>query len=287
MSELPLPSDPMEQKRPRIWTRARKWIAGGIVTLSTTFIGIGCSVLGEPILAICWFAAATFVTCLGVVVWEDVRLLVPWERGVITFGVIVISCAGFYEGCLYVVEKTERGFREPLVEDAKQSREYAESHRVSKAQHQSPKKQLRPEGGRELAEWQKVQMIAKLSQYSGTKIRILATQGDEVTFYANDFAEVFERSHWNVSGPRKAPSDQPVVDIELSISLEFWNKTRPESYSALRSELTTLKQKCYMPDCNFALDPDVAKDQLVMWIGPATPNATYGSGLNTPLKVPR
>lgn len=131
MHDLPLPSDPMAEQ-PRIRTRFRKWVAGLSVIAATTAIGVGCSIFSEANLAIYWFAAATFFVGVGVVAWEEVGSLAPFERWVVTALVIVVSWLGFYKACEYVIRKAEENARLSITQDVKESLAYAQSRSAAK-----------------------------------------------------------------------------------------------------------------------------------------------------------
>jgi hypothetical protein len=97
-------------------------VAGLSALGATTFVGIGCSVLGEPNLAIGWFAAATLLAGIGIVAWEEGGLLPAVERWPIIVLVAAALLFGFYEACSYVVRKTEEAAMSSMLSYARESK---------------------------------------------------------------------------------------------------------------------------------------------------------------------
>jgi len=129
---------------------------------------------------------------------------------------------------------------------------------------------VRPSDWRTIKDWQKAELAAVLDHYPNYTLHLVASSvTDEPLDYASQFKEFFTAHKWKVVGPETAPPEGvPVLNMQLSISEEYWGKQRPEAFTALDGTLQFVGLK-RAP--NFIVDPLVAKDEVVMWIGPETP----------------
>jgi len=124
--------------------------------------------------------------------------------------------------------------------------------------------------GRRLEEWQKVRMVAMLSPHSGQHVVILASAGEETSTYANQFRDVFSASKWRVDGPKPAPPDQPALDLQISVSGQFFGHELPAAYQAVRGALQFTGMKMRP---TYIADPDIKPDVIVLWVGPKSPDS--------------
>jgi hypothetical protein len=109
-----------------------------------------------------------------------------------------------------------------------------------------------------------------LERYPNYTLHILASSvSDEPSDYAKQFKELFASHKWNVIGPETVPPDQIALNMQLSISDQYWAKPRPEAFTAVDSALQFIHVKTTP---NFVIDPLTHPDELVMWIGPQTPS---------------
>jgi hypothetical protein len=127
-----------------------------------------------------------------------------------------------------------------------------------------------------LAEWQQVLVVTALSQYPGHKVLILAGVGDETVAYANQFRDLFERAKWVVDGPKSAPINQVVFDLQLSIDQYIF--THPEVQPIL-SAFDSARIR-HRPGTH---DPNIPSDWIVLWVGARSPE---GEPQHLPLQVP-
>lgn len=128
-----------------------------------------------------------------------------------------------------------------------------------------------------LGDWQKTQILQTLSQYPGQKVLILFGVGNEAAVYANQFRNLFLKAKWRVDGPRAAPINQMVLDVQ--VSADNRTPTRPEVLAVL-SALKSAGVKCRS---GVILDSNVPWDLMVLWAGAKTPP---GSPEHVPLSLP-
>jgi hypothetical protein len=125
-------------------------------------------------------------------------------------------------------------------------------------------------GWRTLTDWQKVRLAAVVSRYPSSKLHIIASSfGKETWNYALQFRDVFHQAGWKVVGPDTAPIDQPAMDIQLSVNEKYWTRGLPPEFGAVNGvlpEIGVRKRKTHI------LDPLVAADELVMWVGAKGPD---------------
>jgi hypothetical protein len=127
---------------------------------------------------------------------------------------------------------------------------------------------VRPADWRTIQDWQKAELVPLLERYPNYTLHILASAvSDESLDYANQFKELFAAHKWKVIGPETV-ADQIALNMQLSISDQYWGKPRPEAFTALDSALQFIHIKTSR---NFVVDPLARPDELVMWIGPQTP----------------
>jgi hypothetical protein len=127
----------------------------------------------------------------------------------------------------------------------------------------------RPSDWRTIRDWQKAELAPVLEQYPNNTLHIVASSlSDETWDYANQFKEFFKAHKWKVIGPETAPADQVALNIQLSTSEQYWGKQRPEAFTALDTSMRFIGIKMRS---TFVLDPLVAPDELVMWIGADAP----------------
>lgn len=119
--------------------------------------------------------------------------------------------------------------------------------------------------------------MTTLSQYPGHQILILAGVGEETGAYANQFRDIFRRAGWIVDGPKPAPINQVVFDIQLS--RDEYVGTHPE-VSTIVSSFVSARIR-HRPGTH---DPGVPSDWLVLWVGAKAPE---GEPDHIPLQVPQ
>lgn len=143
---------------------------------------------------------------------------------------------------------------------------YFVAHTVYKAVHPEKPPRARVENGRKLAEWQRVKLIAILSNHPGSRVLLLASLGDETWDYANDFREVFETAKWNVEGPKPAPLSQPAIDVQVSAD----NGVPPRQETL--TVLGALKFVGIKSRDNYILDQNIERGLIVFWVGAKSPD---------------
>ncbi len=126
-------------------------------------------------------------------------------------------------------------------------------------------------------DWQRVIILQTLSQFPRQKVLILSGVGDKALARANEFRDMFVKSKWIVEGPRTAPLNQMVLDVQ--ISADNRSPTRPE-VTAIFSALKSAGVKCRD---SVILDPKVPQDLMVLWVGAETPP---GFPEHVPLSLP-
>lgn len=126
----------------------------------------------------------------------------------------------------------------------------------------------RPKEWRQLAPWQRVKITAALAEHPGQHVLLLAYPDEETWLYASDFRDAFTAARWLVDGPKDAPKDQAALDIQLFESEEFWFRKPPVQYQKLREVLQAVGVKMRK---GIQVMPDVSPEQIVVWIGPASP----------------
>jgi hypothetical protein len=137
------------------------------------------------------------------------------------------------------------------------------------------KKEHTPVPGR-LQEWQQTILLTTFSQYPGHKVLILAGVGDETAAYANQFKDLFQKSGWIVDGPKRAPINQVVFDVQLS--RDQYIETHPE-VPIIVSTFVSARIR-HRPGTH---DPGIPSDWLVLWVGAKAPD---GEPDHIPLQVP-
>ena len=134
---------------------------------------------------------------------------------------------------------------------------------------------------RQITDWQKVNLQARLQHYKGQKLVIFVANTEESRNYAQQFKSVLSQSpiSWSVEEPVKAPSDEPVADIQLSVSDEWWANP-PQALMDLKNTLvfTGIKGRT-----TFVYDPNIRQDELGIWVGPPSPHGE--SDIMLPLEV--
>jgi hypothetical protein len=127
-----------------------------------------------------------------------------------------------------------------------------------------------------LKEWQQVLILTAISQYPGHKVLILSGVGDETAAYANQFRDLFQKAKWIVDGPKPAPIDQVVFDVQFSIDPYIF--THPEVQPIL-SAFDSARIR-HRPGTH---DPNIPTDWVVLWVGARPPE---GEPQHIPLQVP-
>jgi hypothetical protein len=128
----------------------------------------------------------------------------------------------------------------------------------------------RPSDWRTIKDWQKAELGPTLEQFPNNTLRIVVTSSapDETWDYANQFKDFFRAHKWNVIGPETAATNQIVLNVQLSISEQYWAKQRPDAFTAVESAMRFVGINLRS---SFVIDPLVSPKELVMWIGPETP----------------
>ena len=145
---------------------------------------------------------------------------------------------------------------------------YCVSRAVNKQTHRGVAETppTRPEGGRRLADWQRVKLIALLSRYPGEKVLILASEGPETWDYAREIGDVFLTAKWHVEGPNAAPLSKPITDIQ--VSADNYAPARQETLAVLGA-FKFVGIKCRG---NYILDPNIKRGLIVVWVGAKSPD---------------
>jgi hypothetical protein len=128
----------------------------------------------------------------------------------------------------------------------------------------------RPSDWRTIKDWQKAELAPIVEQFPNNTLRIVVTSSapDETWDYANQFRDFFHAHKWNVIGPETVATNQIVLNIQLSLSEQYWAKQRPEAFAAVESQMRFVGIKLRS---SFVIDPLVSPNELVMWVGPETP----------------
>jgi hypothetical protein len=134
---------------------------------------------------------------------------------------------------------------------------------------------------RSLTDWQEVMLRARLSGHKGQRVLILVANTEETVNYAGQFKALFSGPDigWKVEGPLIAPADEPVGDVQLSISDEYWAHP-PDLVFVLKNALAFIGLR---GRDTFIYDPNVHQDEIALWIGPPSPHGESNSML--PLEV--
>ena len=216
---------------------------------------------------------------------SSIEIRIWLGRGIIgTFVVVAVCAIGAHQ--LW----TRYNSLEPTTT---KSAEHSEPNLVPEQAIQTPKSAVpgatplqRPSDWRQLGEWQKALMVARLCKYPGQRVRIIKGPGPEITAYSQDFQDVFKRSKWTLLKSESIPDDRPLVDVQFSMSQKYWGTAPPDSYTALRSEFLTLGIKCYIENCGYSADTKIPPNDIVVMIGPPTPESVRGDLLNPPVAMP-
>jgi hypothetical protein len=130
---------------------------------------------------------------------------------------------------------------------------------------------------RRLTEWQKTKLRANLSRYAGSKMVIMASEGEDTWAYAKDFRTIFLKTGWKVNGPIQAPSNVAAVDVQLSVNSKYFggNPPPPEAFETLQGTLAFLNIRCRN---SLVMDPHVPENVVLVWIG--------GKGIIPPANYP-
>jgi hypothetical protein len=123
---------------------------------------------------------------------------------------------------------------------------------------------------RYLSEWQKTTLTAYLSRYRGQKILLLASGGPEAHSFANDLKAFFSSKSvgWKVEGPIPAPTDQRVMDLQITGNEDYFGKGAPAPFVALRDGLGFVGIQMRN---GIVMEPGVDRDEVALWIGPESP----------------
>jgi len=127
-----------------------------------------------------------------------------------------------------------------------------------------------PITGRTLSDWQRVVLTARLSTQKRYRLLLLVADTKESLSYAENIREFFTSPSigWQVDGPHLAPKEQPVMDLQLSVSDDYWGNA-PESVRVLRNAMKEVK----LPIRDtFISDPNVPDSDIALWVGPPSPN---------------
>jgi len=121
---------------------------------------------------------------------------------------------------------------------------------------------------RHLTEYQQQIMRPRLSGYRGTKLLILYAGGPRTLAYASEFREFFRSLQWSVDGPNLVPvGDERIVDLQVSMSNLYWNKSNPVVTDLLGSlEGVKHRQRA-------VYDGAISPELIVLWVGPKSPSS--------------
>jgi hypothetical protein len=124
--------------------------------------------------------------------------------------------------------------------------------------------------------------LIAIAPYSGHKVLILSGIGHDTEVYANQLSELFKKAHWEVCGPRPAPDDQNVVNVQISmqnlisttrdVHPEVTDITNAFNDAGIRHRLN-----------NGVLDANIPSGWIVLWVGAAAPE---GQPDTIPLQIP-
>ena len=121
----------------------------------------------------------------------------------------------------------------------------------------TPAPYVRPADWRTIKDWQKAELVPLLERYPNYTLHIMASAvSDESLDYANQFKELFAAHKWKVIGPETV-ADQIALNMQLSISDQYWGKPGPEAFTALNSALQFIHIKTTP---NFVVDPVARPD---------------------------
>jgi hypothetical protein len=113
-------------------------------------------------------------------------------------------------------------------------------------------------------------LTAYLSRFKGQKLVILASTGEETWSFANEFKRLLSGKEvgWNVEGPIKAPIDQRVMDIQLSMDEDSFGGKESDAVMTLKDALNFTR---LVARKTIVADPAIYPHEIGMWIGPASP----------------
>jgi len=126
---------------------------------------------------------------------------------------------------------------------------------------------------RRFSDWQKTVLTAFLAHSEGQKLTIFSANTPESFNYANQFRDILSGPTvgWDVDGPYQALPDQVVMDVMLSFNDQYKN-TLQKNAAAFKQVLGFVGVK--MRDIS-KLDPNVDPDEIVLWVGPASPDGPH------------
>lgn len=123
---------------------------------------------------------------------------------------------------------------------------------------------------RKLTEWQRSSILSALSVFAGRRILVLCSHGKYTESYATDFANVFKRAHWRVTGPQFVePRNEDIVDVQVSVRSASVGEPQESLAAAVRDALVSVGVK---GKHNFMNDPDAPARTILLWVGHKSPN---------------
>jgi hypothetical protein len=135
---------------------------------------------------------------------------------------------------------------------------------------------------RHLTEYQRTVMRSALSKYHGAKLSVMCTRGRKTLAYASEFRDFFRSLGWNVGAVRPVPAgDDTIVDVQTSVSSHYWNMRDPEAADLLSSFGGIKHRRRYV------YDDAVLPDQIVLWVGPKSPDSFRPDDCGPPALDPK
>lgn len=120
-----------------------------------------------------------------------------------------------------------------------------------------------------ITEFQSTRLIALLSRFAGQKVILIASSGQQASTRANDLQHIFHAARWIQERPiLQAPARELSMDLQVSSSNLA---PAPPSNAVARDLVNYFKFVGMKCRTTVILDPDVAQDEIVVWVGPQSP----------------
>ncbi len=128
----------------------------------------------------------------------------------------------------------------------------------------SPSELDQQSDARHIMEYQKGLLGPTLRKYANSRLTILYAGGPNALAYAKEWRDLFSE-RWQVHGPDPAPnSDERIIDLQMSIGNSHQSAKAKDLLNAIDG--AGIKHRTHP-----VVDPAVASDSIVLWVGPKSP----------------
>lgn len=123
---------------------------------------------------------------------------------------------------------------------------------------------------RHITDYQKQIIRPVIKKYANSRVAIFYAGGSKARAYAREFEYLFRSEGWGAGAPKIVPvGDERIIDVQLSTGGELGK----QDFQTIRAAeiVNAFKQAGIKQRTHYVVDPHVAKDVAVLWVGPKSP----------------